>query len=119
MSNKIRKDKKTGRKVVALIFVFISVFCSVFFAARSKFNTTATDGVAMAVVAPFQRAFSWVGSQLAFVKNTVDEMSRVHEQNKQLREEDSSQACVVVSIQHPDDCVEQPIISIRPPVPRA
>ena len=87
MSNKIRKEKKTGKKIVALIFVFISVFCSVFFAARGKFNTTATDGVAMAIMSPFQRAFSWAGSQLAFVKNTVQEMSQLHEQNKQLRAE--------------------------------
>ena len=87
MSNKVRKEKKTGKKIAALIFVFISVFCSVFFAARGRFNTTATDGVAMAIMSPFQRAFSWAGSQLAFVKNTVQEMSQLHEQNKQLREE--------------------------------
>ncbi|MBR4904700.1 MAG: rod shape-determining protein MreC [Selenomonadaceae bacterium] len=87
MNNKIRKDRKTGKKIVALIFVFISVFCSVFFAARSKFSTNATDGVAMAVISPFQRAFSWAGNKLAFIKNTVDEMSQVYEQNKQLREE--------------------------------
>ena len=87
MSNKVRKDKKTGKKIIALIFVFISVFCSVFFAARGKFSTTVTNGVAMSIMSPFQRAFSWAGSQLAFVRNTVREMSHLHEQNKLLREE--------------------------------
>ena len=87
MSNKVRKEKKTGKKIIALIFVFISVFCCVFFAARGKFNTSATNGTAMLIVAPFQRAFSWVGSQLAFIKDTVTEISHLHEQNKQLREE--------------------------------
>jgi len=87
MNNKVRKEKKNGKKIIALVFVFISVFCCVFFAARGKFSTTVTNGVAMSVMSPFQRAFSWVGSQLAFVKNSVAEISHLHEQNKQLREE--------------------------------
>jgi len=88
MSNKVRREKKSnGKKIVALIFVFISVFCSVFFAARGRFSTTTTNGVSMAIMSPFQRAFSWAGSQLAFVKKSVAEISYLHEQNKQLREE--------------------------------
>ena len=87
MSNKVRKEKKSGKKVIALILVFISVFCCVFFAARGKFKTPASDGAAMTVMSPFQRAFSWVGSQLAFIKYTITEISHLHEQNKQLREE--------------------------------
>ena len=87
MNNKVRKEKKNGKRIIALIFVFISVFCCVFFAARGRFSTTVTNGLAMSIVSPFQRAFSWVGSQLAFVKNSVAEISQLHEQNKQLREE--------------------------------
>ena len=87
MSKKIRKEKVSGKKIIALIFVFISVFCSVFFAARAKFSTPLTNGLAMSIMAPFQRAFSWAGSQLAFIKDTVTEISHLHEQNKQLREE--------------------------------
>ena len=87
MSNKLRKEKQTAKKIIALIFVFISVFCCVFFAARGKFNTSATDSGAMMIVAPFQRAFSWVGSQLTFITDTVREISNLHEQNKLLREE--------------------------------
>ena len=87
MNNKVRKEKKNGKKIIALIFVFISVFCCVFFAARGRFSTTVTNGVTMSIMAPFQRAFSWVGSQLAFVRNSVAEISHLHEQNKQLRQE--------------------------------
>ena len=87
MSNKVRKDKQTGKKIIALIFVFVSVFCCVFFAARGRFNAPAAENSAMTILSPFQRAFSWVGSQLAFIRNTVDEISHLHEQNKQLREE--------------------------------
>ena len=87
MSNKIRKEKKTGRKIIALIVVFISVFCCVFFAARGEFSPKATSGVAMMIMSPFQRAFSWAGSQLAFIKNSVRELSQLHEQNKLLRQE--------------------------------
>ena len=87
MSNKIRKEKKTGKKFIALIVVFISVFCCVFFAARGEFSPKASSGVAMMIMAPFQRAFSWAGSQLAFIKNSVRELSQLHEQNKLLRQE--------------------------------
>lgn len=87
MSNKVRKDKKTGQKIIALIVVFVSVFCCVFFASRGKFLTPVADNAAMTIVSPFQRAFAWVGSQIAFVRNTVTEMSQLHEQNKKLREE--------------------------------
>lgn len=87
MSNKVRKDKQTGKKIIALIVVFVSVFCCVFFAARGRFKTPAADNGAMTILSPFQRAFSWVGSQLAFIKDTVNEISNLHEQNKLLREE--------------------------------
>ncbi|MBR7024427.1 MAG: rod shape-determining protein MreC [Selenomonadaceae bacterium] len=87
MSNKIRKEKKTGKKFIALIVVFISVFCCVFFAARGEFSPKASSGVAMMIISPFQRAFSWAGSQLAFIKNSVRELSQLHEQNKLLRQE--------------------------------
>lgn len=88
MSNKVRKDNKpNGKKIIALIAVFVSVFCCVFFAARGKFKTPVADSAAMTILAPFQRAFSWAGSQLAFIKYTVNETFRLYEQNKQLREE--------------------------------
>ena len=87
MNKKVRKEKKTGKKIIALIFVFISVFCCVFFAARGKFATNGANNSAMTIISPFQRAFAWVGSQIAFVKDTISEMSHLHEQNKLLRQE--------------------------------
>lgn len=87
MNNKVRKEKSTGKKIIALIVVFISVFCCVFFAARGRFATNGANNSAMTILSPFQRAFAWVGSQLAFVKDTVNEMSNLHEQNKLLRQE--------------------------------
>ena len=87
MSDKIRREKKTGRKIAALTFVFISVFCIVFFAARGKFETpVANKGVGL-ILSPFQNAVSWVGNELNFITTTVNEIMNVHEQNKALMAE--------------------------------
>lgn len=87
MNTYVRKKNKSGKKIAAIIFLFAAVFCSIFFAARGRFELSVTDKTAMVVLSPFQRVFSWVGNQLVFLKNTVDEMRHLHEQNKQLREE--------------------------------
>ncbi|MCR5833821.1 MAG: rod shape-determining protein MreC [Selenomonadaceae bacterium] len=87
MNKKGNQDKHNGKKIIALIFVFISVFCSVFFASRGRFATPNADNTAMTILSPFQRVFAWVGNQITFVRNTVDEMSQIHEQNKLLRDE--------------------------------
>ena len=87
MSDLIRKKTKSKRKIVALIFLFIVVFCSVFLAARGTFNPAPADKTALAILSPFQRGFSWVGSQLTFLKDTVVEIKNLHSQNKLLREE--------------------------------
>ena len=84
MKEKVRREKKTGRKIAALIFVFVSVFCIVFFAARARFETPVTNkGVAM-ILSPFQNVVSWVGSKLNFVTTTISDIMNVHEQNKAL-----------------------------------
>ena len=87
MSDLIRKKTKSKRKIVALIFLFIAVFCSVFLAARGTFNPAPADKTALAILSPFQRGFSWVGSQLTFLKDSVIEIKNLHSQNKLLREE--------------------------------
>lgn len=87
MSNYIRKKSHSGKKLAALIAVFIVVFCSVFLSSRSKIEFSIPDKTVMAVMSPFQNAFSWVGSQLAFLEKTVSEIRHLHQQNKQLREE--------------------------------
>ena len=84
MSDKIRREKKTGRKIAALIFVFVSVFCIVFFAARGKFETPVANKSVALILSPFQNAISWVGNELNFITTTVNEIMNVHEQNKEL-----------------------------------
>ena len=87
MSDKIRREKRTGRKIAALIFVFISVFCIVFFAARGRFETpVASTGVGL-VISPFQNAISWISSKVDFISTTVNDILNVHEQNEQLKAE--------------------------------
>ena len=87
MSDKIRREKKSGRKIMALIFVFISVFCIVFFAARGRFETPVANKTVALVLSPFQNIISWIGNQLNFVTTTVNDIMNVHEQNKALQAE--------------------------------
>ena len=65
MSGKYRRNnnKGTGKKILILIFVLISLFCIIFF------------------------AISWVGSQLNYVTSNIWELATMHEQNKMLRNE--------------------------------
>lgn len=84
MKDKIRRESRTGRKIAALIFVFVSVFCLVFFAARGKFETPVANTGLGLILSPFQNAVSWVGDKLVFIKTTVDDIMNVHEQNKAL-----------------------------------
>ena len=85
MANKIRREKRSGQKIIALIFVFLSVFCIVFFAARGKFTAPATSQGLMLILSPFQSIVSWTGNHLGSITTTVQDLSTVHEQNKQLR----------------------------------
>ena len=84
MKDKIRRESRTGRKIAALIFVFVSVFCLVFFAARGRFETPVANTGLGLILSPFQNAVSWVGDKLVFIKTTVDDIMNVHEQNKAL-----------------------------------
>ena len=87
MANKIKREKRSGQKIIALIFVFLSVFCIVCFAARGKFEAPATSQGLMLILSPFQSAVSWIGNKLGFITTTVNDVMTVHEQNKQLRVE--------------------------------
>ena len=84
MRDRIKREKKSGRKVVALIFVFISVFCIVFFTARGKFETPVTNKGVGLILSPFQNAASWIGDKFNFITTTVSDIMNVHEQNKML-----------------------------------
>ena len=87
MANKIRREKRSGQKIIALIFVFLSVFCIVFFAARGKFDAPTTSRGLMLILSPFQSIVSWTGEGLGNIKATVQDLSTLHEQNEQLRVE--------------------------------
>ena len=84
MKDTIKRKSRNGRKIAALIFVFVSMFCLVFFAARGRFETPAADTGIGLVLSPFQNAVSWIGDKFVFVKTTVTDIMNVHEQNKAL-----------------------------------
>ncbi|MBR2180015.1 MAG: rod shape-determining protein MreC [Selenomonadaceae bacterium] len=87
MKDTIRRKSRNGRKIAALIFVFVSIFCLVFFAARGRFEApAASTGVAL-ILSPFQNAVSWIGDKFIFVKTTISDIMNVHEQNKALQAE--------------------------------
>lgn len=87
MSSRVRKDKNSPRKKWALVFVIVSLFCIIFFAARGRFQTPASSQAASLVLSPFQQAVSWVGSQIGAVTDNIWDIATVHEQNKMLRNE--------------------------------
>lgn len=85
--SRVRRDRDSGRKVWVLVFVVISVFCIIFFAARGRFTVPFSSRAATTVLAPFQRVTSWVGSQVNYVTSNIWEIVTVHQQNKMLRSE--------------------------------
>ena len=87
MKDTIKRKSRNGRKIAALIFVFVSMFCLVFFAARGRFETPAANTGIGLVLSPFQNAVSWIGDKFVFVKTTVNDIMNVHEQNKALMAE--------------------------------
>ena len=87
MGNRLRRDKNDNRRTWALLFVFVSVFCIIFFAAQGRFQTPVLAKTVGTIAAPFQKAVSWVESQLSFVTSNVWEIMTVHQQNKMLRSE--------------------------------
>ena len=84
MRDKIKREDRSGRKVAALIFVFISIFCLVFFAARGKFETPIANKTVALILSPFEGTFSWISDKFIFIKTTIDDIINVHEQNKAL-----------------------------------
>lgn len=87
MSSRVRRSRNSNRKAWALAFVFASIFCIVFLAARGRFEAPVSSQAVSLVLSPFQQAISWVGSQLNYVTSNIWEIYTVHEQNKMLRNE--------------------------------
>lgn len=85
--NKVRRDRGSGRKIWILLFVAVSVFCIIFFAARGRFSVPFSSQAATTVLAPFEQAVSWVGAQLRYMTSDIWDIATVHEQNKMLRNE--------------------------------
>lgn len=85
--SKVKREGESGRTVWLLLFVTVSVFCVVFFAARGRFATPFSSPAVITLLAPFQRAASWAGDQVRGVTATVWDILTVHQQNQMLRSE--------------------------------
>ncbi|MGP1365824.1 MAG: rod shape-determining protein MreC [Schwartzia sp. (in: firmicutes)] len=85
--NKIKREPESGRKVWILVFVTVSIFCIVFFAARGRFVTPWASGAVITALAPFQRAATWLVSKVNGGLTRFEEIMTVYEQNQQLRRE--------------------------------
>ena len=85
--SRVRREKNSERKIWALIFVLVSLFCIVFFAARGRFQTPVIGTAVNFVLSPFQRGASWVGDRIVSLTSGIYDVVYVYEQNKMLREE--------------------------------
>ena len=85
--SRVRRDKKSPKKVWALLFVLVSLFCLILVAARGRFQAPVASQTVSLLLSPFQQAVSWVGSELNYVTSNIWEIVTVHEQNKMLRNE--------------------------------
>ena len=85
--SRVRRDKKSPKRFWALLFVLVSLFCLILFAARGRFQAPIASQTVSLILSPFQQAVSWVGSELDFVTSNIWEIVTVHEQNKMLRNE--------------------------------
>jgi rod shape-determining protein MreC len=87
MSNRVRRDNNSNHKIWAMLFVVVSLFCVIFFAARGRFQAPVSSQTVSLVLSPFQQVISWVGGQLDYVTSNIWDLATVHEQNKMLRNE--------------------------------
>ena len=85
--SKVKREGETGRTAWLLIFITVSVFCIVFFAARGRFVTPFSSPAVITLLAPFPRAAAWAGAQVQGVVANVQDILTVHQQNQLLRSE--------------------------------
>ena len=78
--SKVKREGETGRTAWLLIFITVSVFCIVFFAARGRFVTPFSSPAVITLLAPFQ-------AQVQGVVANVQDILTVHQQNQLLRSE--------------------------------
>ena len=86
MIDRIGRARQAGRKIWALLFVLLALFCVIFFAARGRFQATASTNTVGTVLAPFEMAFSYLGQQVHRVTANLWEIATVHEQNTMAEE---------------------------------
>lgn len=70
-----------------MVFVTISLFCIIFFAARGRFQAPVSSQAVSLALSPFQQAVSWVANEIRYVTGAIWEISTLYEQNKMLRNE--------------------------------
>ena len=70
-----------------MVFVVVSLFCIIFFAARGRFQAPVSSQAVSLVLSPFQQAVSWVANEVHYVTGAVWEIATLYEQNKMLRNE--------------------------------
>ena len=87
MGNRVRQDKNNRRRFWALVFVVVSLFCIIFFAARGRFQVPVSSQAVSLVLSPFQSAFGWVSGELRGITDSIWHVVTVNEQNKMLRNE--------------------------------
>ena len=87
MIDRLERARQSGRKIWALLFVLLALFCVIFFAARGRFQATASTSTVGTILAPFEMASSFVGQQIQSISANLWEIATVHEQNKMLKNE--------------------------------
>lgn len=70
-----------------MVFVVVSLFCIIFFAARGRFQAPVSSQAVSLVLSPFQQATDWVANEIRYVTSVAWEVSTLYEQNKMLRNE--------------------------------
>ena len=70
-----------------MVFVVVSLFCIIFFAARGRFQAPVSSQAVSLVLSPFQQATDWVANEIRYVTSVVWEVSTLYEENKMLRNE--------------------------------
>lgn len=85
--SKIKREQESGRVVWILLFVAVSIFILIFFAAKGKLTVPIHNQTVLTFLAPFQRAASWAGDGIHDGLAEVWDILTVHNQNKMLRNE--------------------------------
>lgn len=85
--NHLRKDSNSNKKIWIFVFVIVSVFCVIFFAARGRFVVDFSSPAVVTALAPFQRALSWASGKTENGVEFIWDVANVYKQNEMLRNE--------------------------------